>query len=392
MSAYYLLLITAIFGFVLASLFFLAKTENKKATLFLAAYFFLTSVNNLQIFIFEANLFAKATWFYGWPLLLFMLIPVALFFYFLSSIKEQIVWKPIYAIVFIPFVIALVDVFQWYYKGGEFRNTIIQEVLQNPSIRFELGYGFFTLKTQILIRNIISILAVLAILPMLIHYLKIEITNNYKRIFNKWLILFWVLATVKFLVWGTWSFTGYFNNAFLAEFFASNSYYLVLFFAIITFLLGLMPFYFPSILYRFSEFQVTGKTANTFKANNNKEKTSLKEFNFNIQELTEKLKEAEKQQLFLSQDFDITQLATSVNLPPHQLSTFLNQYFKVTFAEYRNDLRMQHAVNLIKEGFLKHNTTEALSWECGFASRSSFSKNFKSAVGKSPADYSKSLS
>jgi transcriptional regulator GlxA family with amidase domain len=49
-------------------------------------------------------------------------------------------------------------------------------------------------------------------------------------------------------------------------------------------------------------------------------------------------------------------------------------------------------VQLINDKYLDHNTIEALAWACGFASRTSFSKNFKTVVGYSPKEYHEKLS
>ena len=48
---------------------------------------------------------------------------------------------------------------------------------------------------------------------------------------------------------------------------------------------------------------------------------------------------------------------------------------------------MDHAKKLIEDGYLQNNTIEALAGECGFASRTSFSKAFKSATDVNPSQY-----
>jgi AraC-like DNA-binding protein len=99
------------------------------------------------------------------------------------------------------------------------------------------------------------------------------------------------------------------------------------------------------------------------------------------------LKIFEEEKKYLLQDFDLTMLAKESNIPAHHLSHFFNHFFSSSFASYRNDLRMEHATTLIKTGFINNNTIEALAWTCGFSSRSSFSKIFKSYTGMNITEY-----
>ncbi|HMQ43066.1 MAG TPA: helix-turn-helix domain-containing protein [Mariniflexile sp.] len=76
-----------------------------------------------------------------------------------------------------------------------------------------------------------------------------------------------------------------------------------------------------------------------------------------------------------------------MGIPTHHLSYYLNKYYGLSFATYKNQLRIEEAKKLIQMGFLEKNTMEALAWKCGFANRSSFSKVFKMVVGKNPTEY-----
>ena len=393
MPVYFILLITAFFSLILASIFVLPNKDRKASTLFLATYYILISISSFQIFVLENNLISKVPWFYGWPLLLFILIPTVVVSYFISSLELPIKkWYPLYVLLFIPSLLALFDTLQWFLMGQLQRNAIILSVVENSNIRFDICYGLISLKTHYLIRNIISVVVMSFLFPKILSNLKNRSKDVIASTYNKWLLSFWILVTLKFLIWTLWSVLGYIDVNFVTIFFKTHAHYIISFFAIVTLAIGLVPFYFPSILYNHP---ITWKEKNKSIHNKliieDKKKTHITgdRYVFNKTKMKVKLEEVEKLKLYLSPNFDSAQLAINLQIPAHQLSYLLNEYFKMSFSEYRNNLRMAHAVKLIENGYLVKNTTEGLATECGFASRSSFSKNFKKKAGISLRDYCK---
>lgn len=390
MNRFTVFLVTALFGFVLVSMLFIKKSVNRTSTLFLAAFYLFISIFYLQIYVIESGLLSKMTWFYAWPLPLYTLIPISLFFYFKTSFNNRFQWKPIYLLLFIPWLISSIDVMQFYLKSNDFRTMIIQNAILHTEQRFNASYGFFALKIHFLIKNLAALLTMFALFPSLTRFLRIIENDKSKQLLNRWLLILWILFTTNSFFWVVWSLT---ITDFMPIIFSSNvNPLLMLFFSMVILLMGLAPLYFPAILYGFPIYGNTQEPFSAIKAIDTKQHTitdleTERRFGFVEKQIVEKLKEIEKQQLFLSYDFDIAALARKIELPVHHLSYFLNQYYETSFATYRNKLRMEHAVQLIKEGFLNQNTIEALSWACGFASRTSFSKTFKTIVGFSPKEY-----
>lgn len=95
-----------------------------------------------------------------------------------------------------------------------------------------------------------------------------------------------------------------------------------------------------------------------------------------------------EQQAYKSRTISLGSLAAAIGTSPHKLSSLLNNHYKLNFVDFINSYR----VNFIKdqiavEGNLQNYTIEALAYNAGFASRSSFYKAFKKFVGTSPALY-----
>ncbi|MCP1994744.1 AraC family transcriptional regulator [Flavobacterium sp. HSC-61S13] len=93
----------------------------------------------------------------------------------------------------------------------------------------------------------------------------------------------------------------------------------------------------------------------------------------------------EKSECYLNCNLSIQQLAEVLNLSRIEISNALNQGLKVNFYQYIAAYRIEYAKKRIIEN--ENYTIEGLSIECGFNSKTSFNKHFKSNVGKTPSSY-----
>jgi AraC-like DNA-binding protein len=66
-------------------------------------------------------------------------------------------------------------------------------------------------------------------------------------------------------------------------------------------------------------------------------------------------------------------------------SKLLKDKYRISFSKLKNVIRINHAVDQIKLGFLRLHTIEALAKECGYSERVHFSKTFKIFTGMTVA-------
>ena len=78
-----------------------------------------------------------------------------------------------------------------------------------------------------------------------------------------------------------------------------------------------------------------------------------------------------------------------MNIQPYLLSAVINQVFKTNYNDFINGYRIEHAKTLIQNGEAKMLTLEALSEQCGFNNRNSFTIAFKKHAGQTPSDFIK---
>ena len=83
-------------------------------------------------------------------------------------------------------------------------------------------------------------------------------------------------------------------------------------------------------------------------------------------------------------------LAKLVGQTPHQFSSFINDQLNQNFSQLINSFRIEVAKNMLVEA--SHLTVEAIGFDCGFNSTSTFHTSFKKATGLTPAAFRKQTS
>lgn len=94
---------------------------------------------------------------------------------------------------------------------------------------------------------------------------------------------------------------------------------------------------------------------------------------------------------FLEVESTIFSISKDLNLPFHHISYFFNQVNDEKYIDWRNRLRIEYSISLIKNKEGYHKTIESLGKESGFKSNSAFIRCFKHITNKLPKDYIKDL-
>lgn len=378
-----ILLITAVFGFVLTSLLLFKKSTNTKATFFLGCFYFIMSVYVLQTYIVEAGHLGKFPWFFLWPLILYNLITVPIYFYFEAVLDDHFYWKKGYLLLFVPFLLGVVDVVAVYASPGMV-DRILHQTIMDTANRLRAEYWLLGLHEHFLIRHIWHI-SLLALLPKLWRFLKEGTSDRLKAILNKWLVFFWSILMVMSVVAVLHGFERWLGISALNYFFGVENGSIIVTGAlyVIVFAVGVIPIYFPTILHGYPR---PKKPISNTAPKVGGETADLK-FGLDEGEIKRKLEDIGQKGLYLDLEFNVSTCARELEIPEHHLSYFINQHYGLSFTAYKNKLRMEHAKKLMENGFLQNNSMEALAGECGFGNRSSFSKAFKSSEDLSPSQY-----
>lgn len=88
-------------------------------------------------------------------------------------------------------------------------------------------------------------------------------------------------------------------------------------------------------------------------------------------------------------DIPLSQIAAVASMTPSNFCSFFKNYYRLTFVEYLNQIRIGYACKLLGES--KKNVSE-IAYESGFRNMANFNRQFKKTKGVAPGDYRKSLS
>lgn len=92
-------------------------------------------------------------------------------------------------------------------------------------------------------------------------------------------------------------------------------------------------------------------------------------------------------QPFRKAGYSLTDLSHELQIPPHQLSAFINQEYAKNFSELINGYRIDYLIQRSRESDdFEQFTLEAISKEAGFNSRATFISAVKRHTGKTPSE------
>lgn len=87
------------------------------------------------------------------------------------------------------------------------------------------------------------------------------------------------------------------------------------------------------------------------------------------------------------QNLTLTDLSRLLGYDYHYLSRYFNAMFRISFSDFLNSYRLEHALRLLKES--NQSITE-IALESGFQSARNFNYFFRKSMGMSPTEYRKS--
>lgn len=98
----------------------------------------------------------------------------------------------------------------------------------------------------------------------------------------------------------------------------------------------------------------------------------------------------QNQKPYLSPDLGLRDLAESIDTTEKKLSYLLNQKMEINFYDYINNYRIDSFLDAVKKEENKNLSLVGIALNCGFKSKSSFYRAFKTKTGQSPTQYLKS--
>jgi len=98
-----------------------------------------------------------------------------------------------------------------------------------------------------------------------------------------------------------------------------------------------------------------------------------------------------KEKPYLQPDLTLKNLSDLIEVSVHKLSHFLNEIIKKNFCDFINSYRVNEFKTMLQNPKYKHYTILAISYECGFNSKTTFYNAFKKITGITPTKYRETL-
>lgn len=122
-------------------------------------------------------------------------------------------------------------------------------------------------------------------------------------------------------------------------------------------------------------------------------KPSQKDSDIDQNELSELLKRLEllmtKDKVFLNPDLNLELLSKYLEISEKHCSHILSKGVEMNFNQYVNNFRIATFKERIKQGQNKTFTLTSIAYDCGFNSKSTFNRVFKSTCGVTPSEFVK---
>jgi len=386
-------------GITLALIVLFFNQGNKSANLYLGLFLLCFNVFTLThyTFLFLTSEYLIATLLIlPFNSLIYVVGPLA-YLYIRSILNDEAKFTKLDLLHFFPFFLNFIDnipvFFSWEIKLKAASYIINNNWAELDSL---LPYKLMTIKVNFTLRVIQLFFYVLLIWFLIISkkfkFYKGRANPNQFNIIKKWLIFFTLLFSflaINYVGIGI-IFLKYTDK----EVLTGNGIFLFyfVFIGLIILEIGLMLY--PQILYGIPLYRqvhpvLQPSDVDEIRITNSiKNNTSiLSDEQLNLIELS--LIEWINSKKYLESDASMVSLAKDINIPLYHIRYYFNQISKEKFIDWRNSLRVDYAVELIKQGKGKDITIETLGKNSGFKTYSSFIQFFKQRKGVLPSDFNK---
>jgi AraC-like DNA-binding protein len=393
-----MLLFLSITGSVLSIILLSFNARNYRSSVYLGSFFFLISLYSFvqYVIVYSRSISLISIIYLNLAFMIYLIGPM-LFWYVRSVLKDNARLKKADIIHLIPSIIVLATSLPYLFTSWAEKGRNAKEILDHvgylgankPTALFELVPN-----SWIYLSRPFLVLAYSLWSGWLV-FRFIRVKNKLSVFSGQRYMIIWLIVLLGFLLILSTS-----QLIFIRELFISKDPRLLFTFNVLqmlslTGLTGLLvsPFFFPGILYGMPQMPETAKKANdmTEEVYLSNELVKKKMPNFESEYLDfirHKLESymVEKQP-YLDQDCNLAFISARTDIPAHHLSYYFREVKKQSFNEYRNELRIDFAKQLIREGKARELTLEGIGLQSGFSTRNTFFTVFKKVTGETPSAY-----
>lgn len=328
--------------------------------------------------------------------------PAAFYLYVVCFINDRTRLHRYEWLHFIPVAIAVIDILPWYFSSAIDWDTTTRDIIASHHIFYTQKAGLIPTVYSNFIRPVLY-LVYLFFSWRVLYARGVFRKANRRSVGNRWLIFLLITLTISQFLISTIALLRIINQVTITPG-GINFLIFILIHNLLLISVILFIIYQPRILYSYvfvSEIE-SGRMGFTAKKIEPPEAEVAKTHEEELAPVTTKksllltereaaykeaiLKYMETEKPYLRSDFQISQLAQSLNIPAHHCSYVLNYLIGKNFRDWINSYRVNH---FIQQYELKSETMtiEALASEAGFSNSATFYNAFKKEYIILPTDY-----
>ncbi|WP_108803754.1 AraC family transcriptional regulator [Aquimarina sp. Aq107] len=367
LNIFNLLIIASVFiGTTFGLLLILTKRVNKKANVLLGLLTFIIVLWNIWILSLDFQVSNYLPNFHLIPLHYSLALGPLLYLYVkkITNFNYRLSRKDI--LHFFPLVIELIIHF-----------VISRDALINNTIGIETT-------TYLQLMPIVQFLAIISIVTYCIYALK-EI-RTYHNWLNKnysnndayslrWLYRLIIIFAILWFLWTPYTIIDY--VLFNFQLGLADYYPIYVLLSIVTIWISAEAFLRPEVI-----------LLETNRENNIKKEKPSEEILKKASWLKEQMT---TNRFYLNSELTLKSLAENLDMHPNILSKVINDGLGKNFSDFINEYRVDTIIEKMKSENYDHITLLGLSFECGFNSKTTFNRVFKSIKGVTPLHYKKSI-
>jgi AraC-like DNA-binding protein len=381
-----MLLYLSIFTLLISMVVLYYNWNTNRNTIYLSFVFVLTSLFGISHYLVASgdSRFWLAVFYNHFAPIMFLIGPF-LYFYIRNTLTNNYSLSKMDLWHFVPSLIATVGSLPYVFQSFDEKLAIADKIIQNKDAIKAIEVNlFYTMEESFVFRTGIAFVYLLRCAYLL---WKLYPSENKDKNPGKSQILLtyrWLIILITNLLFIFTSFILFAINAIGSDLGATLEEGQVLYvisgiaYSSMSFSLIL----FPEILYG-----IPRRNETTIQKNKKvKNKIALEEDPF-FNMYNEIIKVLNEEKPFLNPDFSISDLALRLKAPQNHISYCITYLMETKFSKLKSELRINYALELLKQGSNSVLTIEAIGKQSGFKTRSNFYAAFKEETGFTPTEY-----
>ncbi len=343
---------------------------------------------SLFLFVFSGSI-QQFPYLYRTAAPLTFLVPPLGYLYVRSVLYNEKRWQSLDFLHLLPFLFFIINYLPFFLSPLEYKVEIVTKTIQDKNFGIEKQLGFLPESVFYLFRPIQASLYLIFQWRLIVTFTRDNTDQTIKDQINR------VTSWLSIFTWAT--------SGFLIAFFIV----LVLYFTQENLFTSTELTLIPNIILAISHFVVftyllinpqvlTGLPFIRYKETPSSlvENETVK-VPFILENYSKEIKKLEKyfqtQKTYLQPNLAISQVAVETQIPNRDLSYIINNYYQKRFNDYLNEMRLTHFLSKIDANTLDNLTIEAIAFDSGFSSKTSFYRAFNRFYGCTPSEYLETL-